>query len=159
MANADCPCFNLGLAHRRVARAYEEALADLGLTIAQVHFLSCLYERDGRHAKEIARQLGVDAGTLTPMIDRMERQGLVRRCPCPEDRRAAHICLEPAGAKLRPAIESRCQAVGDRLAARVRPDDYETFRRVLWQLAVASEETRPDVPAATGDDHEALQPR
>ena len=63
------------------------------LTIAQAHFLSCLYEKDGLLAKDLARELEVDAGTLTPMIDRLERQGLVRRCPHPDDRRATRICL------------------------------------------------------------------
>lgn len=126
-----CPCFNLGLAHRRVARAFEEALAPLNLTISQVHFLSCLYEHDGRLSRDLARELGVDACTLTPMIDRLERMGLIRRMPHPDDRRASLICLEPEGRRLQGDIERRCQAVTERLMSKFSDEDYFQFMRLI----------------------------
>jgi DNA-binding MarR family transcriptional regulator len=134
-----CPCFNLGLAHRKLVKAFEEALAPLNLTIAQVHFLSCLYEQDAQSPKELARALAVDAGTLTPMIDRLERMGLVRRCPNPDDRRAMRICLNEAGLALKPAVQAQCQAVNDRLMSKFSPDDYEAFLQLVRQFASEAE--------------------
>jgi DNA-binding MarR family transcriptional regulator len=134
-----CPCFNLGLAHRKVVRAYEEALAPLNLTIAQAHFLSCLYEQDQQLGKDLARELGVDAGTLTPMIDRLERMGLVRRCPHPEDRRATRICLTEAAEKLREEVKSTCGAVNERLMSKFTPEDYERFLTLVRQFAEEAE--------------------
>ncbi|HEY9723944.1 MAG TPA: MarR family transcriptional regulator [Oscillatoriaceae cyanobacterium] len=141
MGVQNCPCFNLGLAHRRVVRLYEEALAPLGLTIAQAHFLSCLFERDAMLAKDLAAALRVDAGTLTPMIDRMERQGMIRRCPCPGDRRAVRICLESAGRKLKPEIEARCGEVAVRLASKLSEEDYTRFMAIMKQIG--DEEAEP----------------
>lgn len=140
MAVHECPCFNLGLAHRRVARVFEEALQPIGLTIAQVHFLSCLYERDARLSKDLARELGVDAGTLTPMIDRLERQGLIRRCPHPEDRRAMRICLEPSGRRLKDDIQSICASVNQKLMNKFSDEDYERFMELLKLLSVDDRE-------------------
>lgn len=129
-----CPCFQLGLAHRRLTRLFEEATAPLGLTIPQAHFLSCLHERDARLAKELARELGLDAGTLTPMIDRLERMGLIRRCPHPEDRRASRICLEPAGRALQPELQNRWQRLSTELAQRLGPTDYDQLLSLLAKI-------------------------
>ena len=131
----DCPCFNLGLAHRKVVKAYEEALAPLGLTMAQAHFLSCLYDQDEQSPKDLARALGVDAGTLTPMMDRLERMGLVRRCPHPEDRRATRICLTESGLALRQGVRERCAEVYDRLISKLSAEDYDRFMQLVRQFA------------------------
>jgi DNA-binding MarR family transcriptional regulator len=135
MALDHCPCFNLGLAHRKVVKAYEEALAPLNLTIAQAHFLSCLYEQDQQLPKDLARALGVDAGTLTPMIDRLERMGLVQRCPHPEDRRATRICLTDEAERLAPEVAERCRDVHARLLSKFSPEDYERFLLLVRQFA------------------------
>lgn len=149
MAVHHCPCFNLGLAHRRVARAFEEALAPLNLTIAQVHFLSCLYEQDARLSKDLARELGVDAGTLTPMVDRLERMGLIRRCPHPEDRRASRICLEPAGRRLESEINESCRTATEQLMTKFSEEDYTQFMRLIRLLVdSAGEKDARDVGSA-----------
>lgn len=135
----DCPCFNLGLAHRKVVKAYEEALAPLGLTMAQAHFLSCLYDQDQQSPKDLARALGVDAGTLTPMIDRLERLKLVRREPHPEDRRATYICLTPEGEALRVGVGERCAQVYDRLMTKFTPEEYERFLLLVRQFGEEAE--------------------
>ena len=135
----ECPCFNLGLAHRKVVRAFEEALQPLGLTIQQAHFLSCLYEADGQLPKELSRALGVDAGTLTPMMDRLERMGLVKRCPYPEDRRAIRVCLTEAAERLRPEVEARCAEVSERLMSKFSPEDYERFLGLVRRLTEEAE--------------------
>jgi DNA-binding MarR family transcriptional regulator len=135
----DCPCFNLGLAHRKVVKAYEEALGPLGLTIAQAHFLSCLYAQDQQSPKDLARALGVDAGTLTPMIDRLERLQLVRRAPHPDDRRASRICLTEAGEALREPVSARCTQVHERLMAKFTPEEYERFMGLVRQFAEEAE--------------------
>ncbi len=101
-----CPCFNLGLAHRRVLRAYEDALAPLALTVAKAHALSVLFRHDGALSRDLARELSIDAGTLTPLIDRLEKQGLLTRCPHPDDRRASRLCLTEQAHRLRPSIEA-----------------------------------------------------
>lgn len=150
MAIDGCPCFNLGLAHRKLLRAFEDALAPLGLTVAQAHGLSVLYCHDGQLAKELARELSVDAGTLTPMLDRLEKQGLVTRCPHPEDRRATRICLTERAHRLRPAIEAALTAAQARLAAKYTPTEFQTLMALVRRLV--EDEPEPLRQAACGED-------
>ncbi|MEB3224018.1 MAG: MarR family transcriptional regulator [Candidatus Sericytochromatia bacterium] len=129
-----CPCFNLGLAHRRVARAFEEALEPLGLTVAQAHCLHVLFVADGRSAKDLARELQIDSGTLTPLLDRLERSSLVRRCPDPADRRAMRICLEERAHRLKPAVEAALAEASARLAGRFDPSEFATLMTLVRRL-------------------------
>ncbi|MEB3198289.1 MAG: MarR family transcriptional regulator [Candidatus Sericytochromatia bacterium] len=129
-----CPCFTLGLAHRRVQRFFEEALSPLGLTVAQAHVLHALFSQDQRQAKDLARELQVDAATLTPMLDRLERLGLVRRCPDPQDRRATRICLEERAHRLRPAVETTLSGATERLVSLYAPDEFATLMRLIQRL-------------------------
>lgn len=130
-----CVCFNLGLAHRRVSRAFEEALAPIGLTMAQAHFLSCLFAQDALRPVDLARALGVDAGTLTPMIDRLERMGLIKRCPHPEDRRAARICLEEPAWALKPEMEKQLALATERMRGKFSCDEYTQLMHLVQRLA------------------------
>lgn len=130
----DCPCFNLSRAHRRVVRVFEEALDPLALTVAQAQCLRALFDADGPPAKDLARELQIDAGTLTPMLDRLERQGLIRRCPDPDDRRATRICLEERAHRLRPAIEAALTEAAARLAAPYAPEEFATMIRLMRRL-------------------------
>ena len=129
-----CPCFNLGLAHRKVLRAYEDALAPLGLTVAQAHAMSVLYAFDGALAKDLARELSIDAGTLTPLLDRLEKQGLMVRCPHPDDRRATRLCLTEKAHRLRPSIEAGLCEASQRLMQRFTPAEYETLMALVGRL-------------------------
>jgi DNA-binding MarR family transcriptional regulator len=134
MATGDCPCFNLGLAHRKVLRAFEDALDPLGLTVPQAHAVSVLYRNDGLLAKELARELQVDAGTLSPMADRLEKQGLLTRCPHPVDRRATRLCLTERAHRLRPSIEAALCEAQARLAAKFTPEELETLMALCKRL-------------------------
>ena len=134
MAIDDCPCFNLGLAHRKLLRAFDDALAPLGLTVAQAHCLSALFCRDGLLAKDLARELSIDAGTLTPMLDRLEKQGLLTRCPHPEDRRATRLCLTERAHRLRPSLEAALREASAKLERKYTPEELETLLGLLRRL-------------------------
>ena len=138
-----CPCFNLGLAHRKVLRAFEDALAPLGLTVAQAHALSVLYRQDGALSKDVARELSVDAGTLTPLIDRLEKQGLLTRCPHPDDRRASRLCLTEQAHRLRPSIESGLCEASTRMMKRFTPAEYETLMELVGRISSCGPDDAP----------------
>ena len=135
MSLTNCVCFHLGLAHRRVMRAYEDALSPLGLTVAQAHFLAVLFESDASLSRDVAKALGVDACTLTPMVDRLARQGLVKRCPHPDDRRATRLCLEEAAWALRPHIEARLSAVNAAIKNKLTPLQWDFLLDLTKRLS------------------------
>lgn len=73
--------------------------------------LIALYERDGRTIKEIAERTQLANSTLTGLLNRMEKVGLVARARDPEDGRLARIALTPLGRELEPKCRAAVQRV------------------------------------------------
>src|SRR3954451_24599209 len=94
-------CFALYHASRALTRAYGPLLEPLGLTYPQYLVLLVLWERDGLAVKDIGERLKLDSGTLTPLLKRLEQQGLVARQRGEDDERVVRVHLTPAGRGLR----------------------------------------------------------
>lgn len=78
---------------RKLLRAMRESLIPFGLTTAQFFLLMTLYQKDRILISVLAKKAGLDKATLTGMLDRLERDGLIKRKTAPNDRRAIEICL------------------------------------------------------------------
>ena len=79
-------CFALYRANRAVVRSYRPLLAELGLTYPQYLVMLVLWEADEPvPLKFIDSRLGLDSGTLTPLLKRLEKQGYVERWRDPND--------------------------------------------------------------------------
>lgn len=117
-------CFALYAAGLAMNRFYRPLLEKMGLTYPQYLALLLLWEQDGRSLKELGEKLGLDSGTLTPLVKRLETQGLVRRARDEIDERLLRVRLTDAGAALKdqarclpPAVLAACGWDGERLAA------------------------------------------
>ena len=71
----------------------------LGLTESQFDVIATLGDTGGMTCKELSEQTLVTKGTLTGVLDRLEKKGLIARVPSREDRRAIFIRLTPKGEK------------------------------------------------------------
>src|SRR5215475_2260611 len=89
-------CFALYSASRAVIRAYAPLLQPLGLSYPQYLVLLVLWERDGASVKQLGERLALDSGTLTPLLQRLEHQGLVERRRGSDDERVVRIHLTAA---------------------------------------------------------------
>lgn len=94
-------CFALYNASRALTRAYAPLLAPLGVTYPQYLVLLVLWEHDGLPVNEVGQRLALDSGTLTPLLKRLERQGLVERRRGADDERIVRIHLTSEGRALR----------------------------------------------------------
>jgi DNA-binding MarR family transcriptional regulator len=94
-------CFALYHASRALTRAYAPLLEPLGLTYPQYLVLLVLWQGDGMAVKALGERLALDSGTLTPLLKRLEHQGLVRRQRGEDDERVVRIHLTAAGRALR----------------------------------------------------------
>ena len=98
----DLLCFSLYTASRAVTRAYGPVLAELGLTYPQWVTMVALWERDEpQTVGELGRRLHLDSGTLTPLLKRLEADGLVTRTRDAADERRVLVAVTPAGQALR----------------------------------------------------------
>lgn len=93
-------CFSLYAASRAMTAAYGPLLAPLGLTYPQYLVLLVLWEAEGVSVKDIGDRLQLDSGTLTPLLKKLEAEGLVKRTRDEEDARVVRVTLTRAGKTL-----------------------------------------------------------
>jgi len=94
-------CFPLYAASRKVVRLYTPLLEPLGLTYTQYITLLALWEQDGLAIKDLGQLLFLDSGTLTPLLKKLEQQGLIRRNRSGLDERVVTVHLTEAGHALK----------------------------------------------------------
>ena len=102
--------------HRLLA-ALEHELADLGLSAAEVNALACFAGADSRTVGELVGATAQRPSTLTGVLDRLERRGLVERAVNPSDRRSILIRLTPAGRTHAQHVATTFAALEQRLPA------------------------------------------
>jgi len=93
-------CFPLYSAANALIRAYKPFLDQLDLTYSQYLVMLVLWQHSAVTVKELGRQLGLDSGTLTPLLKRLESKGLVLRKRSTKDERARIISLTRQGKSL-----------------------------------------------------------
>jgi DNA-binding MarR family transcriptional regulator len=121
----------LGKAHRALV---SDAFAELGLHLGQDLLLGELWEDDGLSQSELIARLGVEPPTMTKMLQRMERAGLLRRERAPAGGRVWRVYLTERGRALeRPVREIRAE-VERRLLAGLRPEERASLRPLLARL-------------------------
>jgi DNA-binding MarR family transcriptional regulator len=130
---ADQLCFSLYAASRAMTATYGPLLAPLGLTYPQYLVMLVLWETDGVAVKSIGEALALDSGTLTPLLKRLESQGLVRRERSTTDERVVVVFLTADGKKLK----VRARAIPEKLLActGARADDIAKLREELHALS------------------------
>ncbi|WP_213952748.1 MarR family transcriptional regulator [Variovorax sp. dw_954] len=94
-------CFAVYSASLAMTRLYKPLLDKLHLTYPQYLVMLALWERDGLMVSELGAQLSLDSGTLTPLLKRLEANGLVTRLRDVADERRVHVTLSAAGRKLK----------------------------------------------------------
>jgi len=126
-------CFALYAASRALTARYRELLEPLGLTYPQYLVMLVLWEQGPTGVSALGERLHLDSGTLSPLLRRLDAQGLVTRARGGRDERAVTVSLTPAGDELRGLAaripESICAATG------LRPADIADLTETLGTVA------------------------
>jgi DNA-binding MarR family transcriptional regulator len=100
MAFRDTPAMRLRAAYLTMHRQFQRLFRGEGATADQFVLLTLLAEEDGITQKELVSRSFSDANTITAMLRRLERRGLIRRQPHASDGRAVCVHLTEAGRNL-----------------------------------------------------------
>lgn len=138
-------CFPLYAASRLLTRLYQPMLEPLGLTYPQYIVLMILWEDAPCAVSHIGERAQLGSNTLTPLLKRMQAQGLVKRTRSTADERVVEIALTAAGSALR----ERCACIPMELFTAIGypADEATALKRQLDRLlehlrtAAAPEET------------------
>lgn len=93
-------CFPLYAASRLVIQAYQEDLSRLNITYPQYLVMLVLWEKEGIAVNEISDKLILNTNTITPLLKRMEGQGLIERRRSLEDERKVIVNLTQKGKEM-----------------------------------------------------------
>ncbi|MBV7509500.1 MarR family transcriptional regulator [Bacillus sp. sid0103] len=94
-------CFKIYSAEREITKLYRNLLEELDVTYPQYLVLLVLWEEKSVTVKELGQKLFLDSGTLSPMLKRMEGNGLIERRRSLEDERTVIISLSKKGEDLK----------------------------------------------------------
>ena len=127
-------CFALYSASLAMTKLYKPLLGELGLTYPQYLAMLVLWEASPRTVGALGEALDLESSTLTPLLKRLESQGLVARTRDPEDERRVIVTLTEAGSALR----DRAKAVPEQLFCKlnIQLDELGDLRERLKTLAV-----------------------
>ncbi|MFD5180933.1 MarR family winged helix-turn-helix transcriptional regulator [Nocardia sp. NPDC058379] len=123
---------------RALTEAERPVLDRHGLTMWAYAVLLGLDEQPVHTQAALAKAVRADKTRIIPVLDDLQRRGLIRREPDPADRRVNLVRLTPAGASLRDRAQHDIQAEEQRLLADLPAADRHTFLRVLQTLSERS---------------------
>ena len=126
-------CFRLYTAARLITQAYTPMLTELGITYPQYLVLMVLWEQDTQPVNDIAHRLLLETNTVTPLLQRMEKLGLVSRRKGEHDKRQQIVSLTQQGRQLEERAYQLIPAgMGRQLSAcPLQLDDYQRLAQEL----------------------------
>lgn len=108
-------CFPVYAASRLITREYQPFLDKLGITYPQYLVLMILWEEDGMPVNDIAKKLILNTNTITPLLKRMEQQGIIKRKRSRQDERKVIVQLTAKGLEMR----EEASLIPEKLAGRL----------------------------------------
>ncbi|MFC0438563.1 MarR family winged helix-turn-helix transcriptional regulator [Kutzneria buriramensis] len=128
-------CFSLYAASRSVTALYRPLLDELGLTYPQYLVLLVLWEHGDSPVKDLGAALQLDYGTLSPLLKRLEANGLVRRARRADDERSVSVALTEEGLALRDRALSVPPVIGTAMG--LDDAEFEVLRGLLSKLTTS----------------------
>ncbi|WP_165826118.1 MarR family winged helix-turn-helix transcriptional regulator [Rhizobium wuzhouense] len=125
-------CFALYGAAHAFTRAYKPLLSPLGLTYPQYVVMMALWEEDDLPVKGLGERVGLDSGTLSPLLKRLEQVGYVARRRDVADERQVFITLTEEGRALKARAVDVLRAIGGQTGCDV--SEIQSLRDSLKRL-------------------------
>src|SRR5262245_5896561 len=119
----------------QMRREVEKRMAQHGLTDAQWKPLWMLKVGRATTAIELAREMDIDAGAVTRMLDRLEAKGLIERVRSEADRRVVHLRLTAAGEGVAKKVPFVLASVNNDFLRGFGEAEWKQLRRLLGRLS------------------------
>ena len=130
----DCLCFSLGKVSREMTKHYRAKLDNYRLTQPQFFLLIALYEDDNILISRLAEKVALDKATLTGILDRLERDGYVKRVYGKKDRRSVAIKLTEKAIGLKDELERIYNETNKYFLSKLTENEYNVFQSIISKL-------------------------
>ena len=131
-------CFPIYSASRLITKAYKPYLQEMGLTYPQYLVLMVLWEQDAQSVNQIKEKLMLNTNTLSPLLKRMEKRGLLQRIRSSQDERSVILQLTDTGKQLKSkALPIPEKLIKEILSRNIQLEDMLKLKDILNELIVA----------------------
>ena len=125
-------CFAVYATAHAFTRAYKPILDKVGLTYPQYIVMLVLWEKAELPVKTIGEQLDLDSGTLSPLLKRLEQNGLIKRTRDSRDERQVIVSLTPKGQAMRGEVNTIMSSIGEAIGCTL--EEMAVMRDMLTRL-------------------------
>ena len=120
----------VGLHHHRT----HQLLENQGVYPGQPPLLFALYKQDGQSQKELSEKLGIQPATITMMVKRMAKTGLIERRQDKEDQRISRVYLTKEGEKTRKRVAVIVKELEDECFGNFTAEEKEVLGKLLSKM-------------------------
>ena len=136
-------CFRLYTASRLLTQVYHPLLSEQGLTYPQYLVLLVLWEKDAQPVNDIAKRLYLETNTVTPLLQRMEKEGILVRTKGKKDARQMIVSLTRKGKELQKKLSAVPSTVGNAVICdSITPETAPNLFRMLDDIVANLCESR-----------------
>lgn len=121
-------CFPMYACGRKIVAAYTPYLKPLGLTYTQYVVFMVLWEKESVKVGQLGNILHLDAGTLTPLLKHLEKDGYITRVRSKEDERVTIVSITKKGEKLKEKCKDVPAKVAGSASALTEKEAGELYR-------------------------------
>ncbi len=125
-------CFPLYACAKEVVKKYKPFLDEIDLTYTQYIAMMVLWEKKTANLKTLGESLYLDSGTLTPLLKKLEKQGLITRKRSSDDERNLVVTITEKGEALKEKAVTIPQRLGE--CIKMSPSETQTLYLLLHKL-------------------------
>lgn len=152
------PGFLIRRLHQIHTALFQVETESFGITPVQYSVMTTLVDGQARDQQTVALEVGLERSNVADVILRLESRGLVRRSPCPQDRRMKMVSLTPRGRRLVTRMQPAVERAHERTIAALPEPARKIFLDLLVELVRASNDEAKVPFQINGQRHEAIPP-
>jgi MarR family transcriptional regulator for hemolysin len=131
---------SMGFVVNATAKAFQrsfdiELRKNVGVTLSQWRVVGALVLHPGLTQKDLADKVGIEGATLVPIIDKMEKESLLKRKPDSNDRRANRIYLTPKADSLWESMMECALKIRKSSTKNISEEDIQTTLETLHKIS------------------------
>ena len=124
-------------AHRAVNECVNQHIQQHGLHPTEFAVLELLYHKGEQPLQQIGEKILLASGSITYVVDKLEKKGFLRRAACAKDRRVTYAQVTEAGAKFMEEIFPDHQKMIDEMMSVLSDDEKETAIHLLKKIGLS----------------------
>ncbi|QQK75048.1 MarR family transcriptional regulator [Salicibibacter cibarius] len=127
-------------AEHAIASATQADMKRYGLTPSEFAVLELLYHKGDQPIQQLGKRILLTSGSLTYVVDKLEKKGMLERIRCTEDRRVVYASINEAGKTFMARVFPQHRASVHNIFAQLSDEEKETMIALLKRVGLSLDE-------------------